>query len=380
MKVGIVVPYSWSFWGAVIEHAELQAEALQRLGIETRTIIGNDPPGSFTRVLHPRVGRHGLPPPDVIPIGRSVIVPANGSLPNVILSPRAFFRIQRALERERFDVLHLHEPMTPVPCIATLALARTPMVGTFHASGQLGWMRLATPVWGFLAERLDHRIAVSEPARRAAERWLRGHYEIIPNGVLIPPEADAAGRAHQVVFAGRHEPRKGLHVLLRAWPRIHRETGARLRIIGPDPLAVRLLFARLRVSDEGVDVLGFLTQEDFTRELLAAKALVAPSLGGESFGMVLTRAFGCATPVVASDIAGYRDVMTRETAVAVTPGDPRDLADAVVALLADESRRRALGNAARRLAQERYSWEQIARRLGGIYERLARGSAVRAAA
>ena len=311
MKVGIVVPYSWSFWGAVIEHAELQAEALQRLGIETRTIIGNDPPGSFTRVLHPRVGRHGLPPPDVIPIGRSVIVPGNGSLPNVILSPRAFFRIQRALERERFDVLHLHEPMTPVPCIATLALARTPMVGTFHASGQLGWMRLATPVWGFLAERLDHRIAVSEPARRAAERWLRGHYEIIPNGVLIPPEADAAGRAHQVVFAGRHEPRKGLHVLLRAWPRIHRETGARLRIIGPDPLAVRLLFARLRVSDEGVDVLGFLTQEDFTRELLAAKALVAPSLGGESFGMVLTRAFGCATPVVASDIAGYRDVMTR---------------------------------------------------------------------
>ena len=83
MKVGIVVPYSWSFWGAVVEHAELQAAALRELGIETRTIMGNDPPGSFTRVLHPRLGRHGSPPDDVIPVGRSVIVPANGSLPNM---------------------------------------------------------------------------------------------------------------------------------------------------------------------------------------------------------------------------------------------------------------------------------------------------------
>src|SRR6267378_6592619 len=111
MKVGIVVPYSWSFWGAVVEHAELQADALGRRGVDTRTIIGNDPPGSFTRVLHPRLGRHGNPPPDVIPVGRSVIVPANGSLPNIILSPRSIVRIRRTLERERFDVLHLHEPM-----------------------------------------------------------------------------------------------------------------------------------------------------------------------------------------------------------------------------------------------------------------------------
>src|ERR671925_1660486 len=141
MKVGIIVPYSWSFWGAVVEHAELQADALRRLGVDTRTIMGNDPPGSFTRVLHPRLGRHGYPPADVIPVGRSVIVPANGSLPNIVLSPRAVPAIQRALARERFDVLHVHEPMTPAICIATLSPARTPMVATFHASGDLGWMR-----------------------------------------------------------------------------------------------------------------------------------------------------------------------------------------------------------------------------------------------
>ena len=368
MKVGIVVPYSWSFWGAVVEHAELQADALERLGVETRTIIGHDPPGRFTSALHPRHGRHGRPPPEVLPVGRSVIVPANGTLPNIVLSPSSVLRVRRILERERFDVLHLHEPMTPAICTAVLALARTPMVATFHASGNLGWMRMATPVWGFLADRLDHRIAVSEQARESQRRWLPGDYEIVPNGVLVPPEADAGGREHRIVFAGRQEPRKGLQILLRAWPEIRERTGARLRIVGADPLAVRLLLTRERISDEGIDVLGFLDQDAFTAELLGAKALVAPSLGGESFGMVLTRAFACATPVVASDIAGYRDVMTPEAGLLVPPGDPAALAGAVVALLEDEARRRTLGAAARELARERYSWDDIARRLVGIYE------------
>src|SRR5205809_6769353 len=161
MKVGIVVPYSWSYWGAVPEHAELQAASLQGHGIETRTIMGNDPPGAFTRVLHPRHGRHGEPPPDVLPVGRSVIVPANGSLPNIVLSPRTAGRIKRILERERFDVLHLHEPMTPAICVAALAFARCPAVATFHAAGDSRWMRYAPSFWGDLMDRLDHRIAVS---------------------------------------------------------------------------------------------------------------------------------------------------------------------------------------------------------------------------
>ncbi|MDQ3895091.1 MAG: glycosyltransferase family 4 protein [Actinomycetota bacterium] len=367
MKVGIVVPYSWSFWGAVLEHAELQATALRRLGIETRTIIGNDPPGSLTRALHPRLGRHGHPPPDVIPVGRSVIVPANASLPNIVVSPSAYFRIRRVLRDERFDVLHLHEPMAPVINVAALALAQTPVVATWHASGQLGWMKVGMPLWGLLMERIDYRIAVSEQARRSVQPWLPSDYEIIPNGVLIPEEADPGGRRDRIVFAGRHEARKGLHILLRAWPEIRRRTGARLRLIGSDPLAVRLRIARLGVDDDGIDVLGFLRQEELTAELLAAKLLVAPSLGAESFGMVLTRAFACATPVIASDIPGYREVMTPETSVSVPPGDPVALADTVAALLGDEQRRRELGVEARRLAQERYSWDAIAERLAQIY-------------
>jgi phosphatidylinositol alpha-mannosyltransferase len=194
---------------------------------------------------------------------------------------------------------------------------------------------------------------------------------VIPNGVLVPDKADAAGRENRIVFVGRQEPRKGLQVLLRAWPDVRRRTGARLRLIGADPLAVRLLFARLRVSSEGIDVLGFLSQAELTAELLAAKALVAPSLGGESFGMVLTRAFACATPVVASDISGYRGVMKPEAGLLVPPGEPAALADAIAALLADESRREELGRAARTIAQERYSWDRIAQQLAGIYEALA---------
>jgi phosphatidyl-myo-inositol alpha-mannosyltransferase len=371
MKVGIVVPYSWSYWGAVNEHAELQAESLQRLGVETRTIMGHDPPGSFTRVLHPRHGRHGRPPAGVIAVGRSVIVPANGALPNIVLSPRAVGRIKRALDRERFDVLHLHEPMTPVICTAVLAWARCPVVATFHASGDLAWLRAGMRMWGFLMDRIDRRIAVSAAARESVARWSPAEYELIPNGVLIPAHADPARRKHRIVFVGRHDPRKGMPVLLRAWPEIHRRTGARLRIVGADPLMVRLALSRGGASADGIDALGFLSQDDLTEELLRAKALVAPSLGGESFGMVLTRAFACAAPVVASDIGGYRDVMTDETGLLVPAGDPAALTDAVVALLGDEPRRERLGAAARRVAQERYSWDDIGRRLAEIYAELA---------
>jgi phosphatidyl-myo-inositol alpha-mannosyltransferase len=370
VKVGIVVPFSWSFWGGVVEHAEQQARALNRLGIETRTIMGNDPPGTFTRYLHPRSGRHGEPPPDVLPVGRSVIVPANGSLPNIVLSPLTPFRVRQILERERFDVLHLHEPMTPAICVAALALGKCPMVATWHAAGNLGWLWMGRHFWGFLMDRIDARIAVSEQARDSAHRWLPGEWEVIPNGVLVPPEADPSSREHRVVFIGRHDPRKGMPVLLRAWPEIYRRTGARLRLVGADPLAVRLLLTRLRIPEDGIDILGWVSDEELTQELLSAKVLAAPSTGQESFGMVLTRAFACATPAVASDIPGYRAVMTDETGELFPPGDPNALAEALVGLLDDEPRRVAYGTAARQLAQARYSWEDIARRLAAVYARV----------
>src|SRR5205814_9875750 len=182
--------------------------------------MGHDPEGSFTRVLHPRHGRHGRPPADVIPVGRSVIVPANGALPNIILSPSAIPRVKRALRRERFDVLHLHEPMTPVICTATLAWADCPVVGTFHASGDLAWNTVGKPVWGFLMDRIDRRLAVSEASWRSAARWCPADSELVPNGTRIPPHVAPRGRGHSLVLVGRDHPPPGLPSMLKSCPEL----------------------------------------------------------------------------------------------------------------------------------------------------------------
>jgi phosphatidylinositol alpha-mannosyltransferase len=233
-------------------------------------------------------------------------------------------------------------------------------------------MRFGLLFWGGMMDRIDWRIAVSEEARTSAQAWFRGwDFEVIPNGALIPPEADPDNRENTIVFIGRHDPRKGMPVLLKAWPSIHRRTGARLRLIGADPLAVQLLLARHRIPNDGIDILGFLPQDQLTEELLRAKALAVPSVGQESFGMVLTRGFACAVPVVASDIPGYRAVMTDDTGVLFPAGDADALTEALVALFDDEPRRRSLGEKARQVAVENYSWDGIAERLEQIYQDVA---------
>ena len=217
-------------------------------------------------------------------------------------------------------------------------------------------------------DRVDARIAVSPMAAESAARWLPGDYRVIPNGVLIPEHADPADRDHTVVFIGRHDQRKGLPTLLRAWPAIHAATGARLRVIGTDPLQYRLLNARMRVDEAGIDVLGIVPNEVRTRELERAKLSVTPALGGESFGLVLAEAFACATPSVASDIPGYAAVATPEAARLVPPNDPDALASAVIDVLSDEPRREQMGRAARAHALANYAWDDIARRLEETYE------------
>src|SRR4029078_12959686 len=171
MKVGIVVPYSWSFWGGVQEHADHQARALQSLGVEANIIMGHEPPGQLTKLLHPKEGRHVRPPDYVIPVGRSVIVPANASLPNIILSPPAMLRMQRIFAEERFDVIHVQEPSAPIRSPFALVVADCPTVATFHAAGEkLGWYPLARRTWGIAVDRAAHPSAGGEVARARAAR------------------------------------------------------------------------------------------------------------------------------------------------------------------------------------------------------------------
>ncbi|MFL5977338.1 MAG: glycosyltransferase family 4 protein, partial [Gaiellaceae bacterium] len=208
-------------------------------------------------------------------------------------------------------------------------------------------------------------------AQWTAQRYYGGRYRIVPNGVDLSAARPDGARPHEelrIVFVGRAEERKGLPVLLRAFEAL-RGVGipARLTVAGPTAEEVEPLL----LDPEGIEIAGQVDDATKWKLLGEADLLCAPSLGGESFGMVLTRAFACALPVVASDITGYRDVMTDETGVLVPPGDPEALAAAVAALLEDEPRRERLGLAARRVAQERYSWDDIGRRLETIYRELA---------
>lgn len=370
MKVGIVVPFSWSFWGGVVDHADHQARTLRDLGVDARILVGNDPPGRLTRALHPRPGRHDELPDYVIPMGRTVIIPANASLANIVLSPRSMGRMRRVLKEEKFDLIHVHEPFAPLLSAYALATAECPVVVTCHSSGGR-WFPIGTLMWGrFLRTAIDHRIAVSEQARLAAAPNVGGPFDVIPNGVALGPAPSLDKRDHAVLFVGRHEPRKGLQVLLKAWPQIAERTGARLRIVGADPLAVRFLIRRLGISEDTVDLLGVVPTEELETQLRSAKLLAAPSIGGESFGLVIAQAFAAGTPAVASEIAGYVEVADETTGVLVPPGDVDELARAIVGMLADESRRQELGHAARARVEERYDWHTIGCRLLGIYELL----------
>ena len=204
--------------------------------------------------------------------------------------------------------------MTPAICVAVLALAKSRSSRRTTRRAISAGCGSACRAWGFLMDRSTSGSPSRERARDSADRWLGGPWEVVPNGVLIPDEADPTGREHTVVFAGgTSRARASTSCCARG----RRSTVAPARgssSPGADPLAVRLLLTRLGVPDTGIEIVGFLSQDALTDLLRSTKALLAPSLGGESFGMVLTRAFACATPVVASDIEGYREVVTTETA------------------------------------------------------------------
>ena len=271
-------------------------------------------------------------------------------------------RVRDVLAEQQFDLLHLHEPMTPVICVVSLAYANCPVVGTWHAAGDLAWMRAGLKAWGFLADRIDARIAVSRMAAESAARWLGPGFEIVPNGVVVPEHADALGREHQIVFIGRHDARKGLPVLLRG---VARDPARERRAAAADrhrpapvpaaPLADAVRRGRDRRARDRHER-GAGTGARRREDLRLARARRRELRDGARRGVRRGDAGG---RVEHPGVRGRRRARRGDARPARRRGRRSRMRSS--RLLADEDRRVAMGRAGRALAEERYAWPDVAR-------------------
>ncbi len=377
MRIALVSPYSWTYPGGVTRHIEALAQELETAGHEPWVIAPFDPDDERSRRLHRGALPQSRPMPErFISLGRTVGIPANGAVSNLALTARAIVRLRAELRSGAYDVAHLHEPVAPLACWDALgSVDGLPLVGTFHTYSENQLTNgIAAVVLGGRRRmnRLHVRIAVSEAAAWTARRFYGGRYRIVPNGVHLHDGA-ALSRPRQagplrIVFVGQAVERKGLAVLLRAFEALREHVPATLTLLGAGPREV----AHLLLDDRAVRALGKVSEQDKRAALEQADVVCAPSLHGESFGMVLTEAFAAGTPVVASDIPGYRDVLRDGVDGLLVPaGDPLALAEALRGLAADEPARRRMAIAARDRA-ERFAWPRVAQEVLEAYDAAAR--------
>jgi phosphatidylinositol alpha-mannosyltransferase len=365
MRIALVSPYSWTYPGGVTRHIEALAEQFLDLGHHVRVLSPCDPPDTLAAIAHRGAKPQRLPAPDyLISLGRTVGFKANGAVSNLSIAPHGVTKLQRELRAGKFDVVHIHEPVAPVTSWFAAGLTPLPLVGTFHSYSNKWLPNTLGNAFGArrVLNHLHVRIAVSEAAAWTGRRWFGGHYRVIPNGVHVDPDVlerageRDPGEALRIVFVGQAVERKGLPLLLRAFEALREHIPAELTVIGPstEELAPMLL------DDRGVNALGKVDDERKRHELQHADVLCAPSLGGESFGMVLTEAFAAGTTVIASDIAGYRDVVTDGVdGILVPPANPQALAEALRDLYHEPDRRRSLAKAAA-VTVQRFAWERVA--------------------
>jgi phosphatidyl-myo-inositol alpha-mannosyltransferase len=367
VRVAIVSPYDLTIPGGVQSHVRQLAAHLRTMGDEVVLVgPGHDP------------GRH-------LGVGRSLPVPFNGSVAPIAPTPTAAARTRRLLARLRADVVHVHEPLVPAVGLAAVLSADAPVVATFHAwSDDLRLYRLARPVGRRILARIAVPIAVS-PAAAAYHAEALGvpvrRFTIVPNGVDVARFADptplpelADPDRPTLLFVGRLEPRKGLDPLLRAFTRLKTdEPELRLLVVGEGPERARCAALLPTALRDDVVFLGRVSDRELVGCYAAADLYVSPALGGESFGIVLLEAMAAGRTVVASDLPGYRSVVSDGvTGRLVPPGDPAALAAAIGELLAQPARRAALAAEGRRAAA-RHDWPVVATQVRQRYAEALRG-------
>ena len=372
MRIALVSPYSWTYQGGVNKHVEALAEQYIARGDHVRVLAPWDPPGALSRRLHRSQPELREAPDYLIPLGRTIGWGANGAVSNLSSFPEGPISLRRELRAGRFDVVHVHEPAAPLVGWDATVFRGAPVVGTFHAYSTKPFPNYTATLLGARRRfnQLSARIAVSQAAAWTGRRWFGGEYSIVPNGVDLgaaPSGPKAPSEDLRLLFVGRAEERKGLPVLLAAFEALVEHVPSRLTVVGADPEEVSRRVADPDLLDH-IDVLGKVSDSVLWRELGKADVLCAPSLAGESFGMVLIEAFAAGTPVVASHIAGYSDVVTNGVdGILVPPADPQALAEELQILWHEPERMRAMGEAGRKSA-ERYAWPRIAEEVAEVYQ------------
>ena len=362
MKIGLVCPYIYPEAGGVAQHVRFLYENLRLRGHDVRVITASHGPQRSSEG-------------DIIRLGIGFSVPINASVGTLTFSPRYLTQIDDMLERERFDVLHFHEPFVPFLSLFLLRESTSVNVATFHAyAGFSPSYEFGSRALRGYAGKLHGRIAVSAAARHFIDRFFPGDYKVIPNGVDVGRFANAVPIARwqdgvpNVLFVGRHEPRKGLIDLLKAH-RILRKTGtdSRLLVVGSGPQERE---ARRYVATrglQGVEFLGRVSDAEKAQLFRTAAVYASPATGGESFGIVLLEAMAAGTPIVCSDIHGYKGVVRRgREALLVPPREPKELAVALDRLLGDPGLRARMGAAGRARAEE-FSWPRVTAKVEEYY-------------
>jgi phosphatidylinositol alpha-mannosyltransferase len=355
-------PYTWDVPGGVQEHVRDLTEALIGLGHDVSVISPADDDTPL--------------PSYVVPAGRAMPVPYNGSVARLSFGFLSAARVRRWVREGGFDVLHVHEPVAPSLSLLACWVADGPIVATFHtAIPRSRAMTAAAPALMTALEKISGRIAVSEAARTTLVEHMGGDAVLIPNGVMVSRYEKAAplprwpGEGGTLGFLGRmDEPRKGLEVLLRAFTVLASERpGLRLLVAGPgdqDEVRSRVP-AALR---ERLVLLGQVSQEDKARFYHSVDVFCAPNTGGESFGIVLVEAMASGAPIVASDLDAFSQVLRDGRAGELfTNGDAQALAWATGRLLDDPVRRARLSAAAAEIARG-YDWPLIAKDVVKVYQ------------